>query len=103
MKVRTCAWQRARGTRPVDAGRAAARCTDTESSDGATWYPRKRDTSGIAPVGSDKNPQAGGRPSTLCRDDVGSTSLALGRPLVGLHTTPLFRGRQGRATDMTPY
>jgi len=22
---------------------------------------------------------------------------------VGLHTTPLFRGRQGRATDMTPY
>jgi len=22
---------------------------------------------------------------------------------VGLHTTPLFRGRQGRATDKTPY
>jgi len=22
---------------------------------------------------------------------------------VGLHTTPLFRNRQGRATDKTPY
>ena len=24
-------------------------------------------------------------------------------PVLGLHTTPLFGGRQGRATDKTPY
>jgi len=29
-----------------------------------------------------------------------SSALSFG---LGLHTTPLFRGRQGRATDMTPY
>jgi len=29
--------------------------------------------------------------------------LLIWRLSLGLHTTPLFRGRQGRATDQTPY